>query len=92
MTHADANDKIIMKDGFEIPLITVIDEDETELLIAPESCQDKLKDGEDFTEEGEAIDGKIFFYATNFGRTEEMLKEIQEATDIEVSFPEEDED
>ena len=92
MTHADANDKIIMKDGFEIPLIIVIDEDETELLIAPESCQELLKDGEDFTEEGEAVDSKIFFYATNFGLTEEMLNEITEATDIEVQFPSEDED
>lgn len=86
MKHADADNKIVMNDGFEIPLITVIDEDMTELLVAPESCQEKLKQGESFTPEGEKIDGKIFFYAENFGRTDEMLKEINAATDIEVSY------
>ena len=85
-------DKLVLNSGAEIPVITVIDEDETELLIAPESCQELLKDGEEFTEEGEAVDSKIFFYATNFGLTEGMLNEITEATDIEVQFPSEDED
>jgi len=85
-------DKLVLNSGAEIPVITVIDEDETELLIAPESCQELLKDGEEFTEEGEAVDSKIFFYATNFGLTEGMLNEITEATDIEVKFPSEDED
>ena len=85
-------DKIVLKNGVEIPIIKVIDEDETELLIAPESCQEHLKDGEDFTDEGEEVDNKIFFYATNFGLTEGMLNEITEATDIEVQFPSEDED
>lgn len=92
MTHTDADTKITMKDGFEIPVITVVDEDGTELWVAPDSCQEKLKNGEDFTEEGEGIDGKIFFYATTFGRNDEMLQEIQDSTDIEVTFPEEDED
>ena len=85
-------DKLVLNSGAEIPVITVIDEDETELLIAPESCQELLKDGEDFTKEGEEVDNKIFFYATNFGLTDGMLNEITEATDIEVKFPSEDED
>lgn len=72
---------------FKIPIIEVQDREGTLLLVAPSSILKKLKDKNDnFTREGEMADEEIFYYADNFGKTDEMLNEIKDSTDIKVKF------
>lgn len=92
MAELNPDGYIEMKCGIKIPFIVIIDED-LELKVAPSKALPLIQNGMGNLEgdEAEEIDNQIFFWADTFERSEEMLKEIEESTEITgLKFEEEE--